>query len=240
MQEQAQSERRLHGHANRVWDVINQRVALGRFGRKANQPHLLQQVVTAYHADLGVTSQWFVEENCPEIQAQCRAERTAGHPELPAAFLQPVLFYLRTLSAPEQRMNDTEHVRRGEVLFHQSGCANCHTAQWRTSHDAMPAPLADRVIYPYTDLLVHDMGEGLADGRPDFEAGPREWRTAPLWGLGSSGNVNGNTDLLHDGRARTVLEAILWHAGEAQSARDEVRHMTSGEREALIAFVQSL
>jgi CxxC motif-containing protein (DUF1111 family) len=238
--EQSQGERALHGHANRVWDVINQSVALGRFGRKANQPHLLQQVVTAYHADLGVTSQWFPEDNCPAVQAQCRAEPTAGHPELPAAFLQPVLLYLRTLAAPPQRVSDAERERRGEVLFHRSGCANCHAAQWRTARDAMPAVLADRVIHPYTDLLVHDMGEELADGRPDFEAGPREWRTAPLWGIGLSVNVNGNTDLLHDGRARTILEAILWHAGEAQSARDKVRQMTSEEREALIAFVQSL
>jgi CxxC motif-containing protein (DUF1111 family) len=240
MQERAQSERGLHGHANRVWDVINQRVALGRFGHKANQPHILQQVVTAYHADLGVTSQWFAEENCPAVQEQCRAERTAGHPELPSAFLEPVLFSLRALAPPVPRVNDAERERRGEVLFHESRCASCHAAQWHTAHDAKPAALADRVIQPYTDLLLHDMGEGLADGRPDFEAGAREWRTAPLWGLGLSASVNGNTDLLHDGRARSILEAILWHGGEAQFSREQVTQMTRGEREALIAFVQSL
>jgi CxxC motif-containing protein (DUF1111 family) len=112
--------------------------------------------------------------------------------------------------------------------------------QWRTAHDAFPPTLADRIIHPYTDLLVHDMGEDLADGRPDFQAGAREWRTAPLWGLGASAAVNGNSDLLHDGRARNAMEAILWHGGEAERSIARFKAMPRIEREALIAFLRSL
>ena len=239
-QEQRQGTLNLRGHANRVWDSVRQREAIGRFGHKSNQPHLLQQVLTAYHTDLGVTSRWFPEENCPAAQLQCRAEPPGGHPELPSAFLDPVMFHLRSLAAPRRRATQDERVLRGEQSFHAAGCADCHLPQWRTAHDAAPATLADRVIHPYTDLLVHDLGEGLADGRPDFQAGGREWRTAPLWGLGSSAAVNGNADLLHDGRARNAVEAILWHAGEAQRSREAFTRMTRSERAALIAFLQSL
>jgi CxxC motif-containing protein (DUF1111 family) len=239
-QELRQRELNLSGHANRVWDFVQQREAIGRFGRKANQPHLLQQVVSAYHADLGVTSQWFPEENCPAVQTQCRAEPPGGHPELPAAFLDPVLFYLRTLAPPRPRATQDASVQRGEELFHAAGCANCHLPQWRTARDAVPAALADRVIHPYTDLLVHDLGDGLADGRPDYHAGSREWRTAPLWGLGRSETVNGNSDLLHDGRARSATEAILWHGGEAERSREAFRRMPRADRNALIEFLGSL
>ncbi len=239
-QELRQLELNLNGHANRVWDFVQQREAIGRFGRKANQPHLLQQVVSAYHADLGVTSQWFPDENCPAVQTQCRAEPPGGHPELPAAFLEPVLFYLRTLAPPSPLTAQDGSVERGGELFHAAGCANCHLPQWRTARDAVPAALANRVIHPYTDLLVHDLGEDLADGRPDYHAGSREWRTAPLWGLGWSDTVNGNTDMLHDGRARNAVEAILWHGGEAQQSRELFKRMLRSDREALIAFLQSL
>jgi CxxC motif-containing protein (DUF1111 family) len=239
-QEQRQRALKLSGHANRVWDLVREREAIGRFGRKANQPHLLQQVVSAYHADLGVTSRWFPDENCTAVQTQCRAEPPGGHPELPPAFLDPVLFYLRTLAVPAPRAADDANVRRGERLFQSAGCADCHVPQWRTSRDAEPAMLADRVISPYTDLLVHDMGEDLADGRPDFRAGPREWRTAPLWGLGLSDSVNGNSDLLHDGRARDAVEAILWHGGEAARSRAAFMSMPRADRSALVEFLRSL
>ena len=239
-QEQRQHALGLSGHANRVWDLVREREAIGRFGRKANQPHLLQQVVSAYHADLGVTSRWFPEENCTAVQTQCRAEPPGGHPELPAAFLDPVLFYLRTLAAPAPRAADDATVRRGEHLFQSAGCADCHVPQWRTGHNTEPATLADRVISPYTDLLVHDMGEDLADGRPDFLAGSQEWRTAPLWGLGLSESVNGNSDLLHDGRARDAVEAILWHGGEGEHSREAFVRMPRADRAALVEFLRSL
>jgi len=239
-QEQRQTSLNLRGHANRVWDSVRQREAIGRFGRKSNQPHLVQQVVTAYYNDLGVTSRWFPEENCPAVQTQCLAEPPGGRPELPPAFLDPVLFHLRSLAAPRRRATEDERVLRGEQSFHAAGCADCHLPQWRTAHDAEPAALADRIIHPYTDLLLHDLGEGLADGRPDFQADGREWRTAPLWGMGSSDAVNGNADLLHDGRARNAVEAILWHGGEAERSREAFARMTGSERAALITFLQSL
>jgi CxxC motif-containing protein (DUF1111 family) len=200
----------------------------------------MQQVIAAYHADVGVTSRWFPDENCPAVQTQCRAEPPGGHPELPAPFLDPVLFYLRTVSPPVRRAAEDSSARRGEEIFKSTGCADCHVPQWRTGRDATVPALSNRTISPYTDLLVHDMGEDLADGRPDYQAGAREWRTAPLWGIGSSEGVNGNATLLHDGRARTVVEAILWHRGEAQRSRDAFMRMPKAERDAVAAFLRSL
>ncbi len=147
-QEQRQRALDLRGYANRVWDLVSQREAIGRFGRKANQPHLLQQVATAYHADLGVTSVWFPEENCPAVQRQCRAEPPGGHPELPAPFLEPVLFYLRALAPANRHMSDTPSVARGERIFHAAGCADCHVPEWHTRHDDRAPELSDRVIHP--------------------------------------------------------------------------------------------
>ena len=228
------------GRPNRVWNAIDGRRAIGRFGHKANVATLLQQIVTAYHEDLGVTSRWFPDENCPAVQIACRAEPPGGHPELPEAFLDPVLLYARALAVPARRNADQAVLKTGEALFAKAGCSGCHAPTLETG-DYAPLPAAShQTIHPYTDLLLHDMGDGLADGRPDYAAGPRDWRTAPLWGLGLSGIVNGNTTLLHDGRARSVTEAILWHGGMAEAARDAFRAMSKQERDALIAFVMSL
>ena len=237
----AQSRARgLRGRPNRVWDLINERQAIGRFGHKANVPNLLQQIVTAYHEDLGVTSFWFPEENCPHIQTACAAEPPGGHFELPSPFLDPVLLYARALAVPARRNAGDTKVQRGAALFSSSGCDGCHMSTLETG-DYTPLPAAShQIIHPYTDLLLHDMGEDLADGRPDYLAGPRDWRTAPLWGLGLSATVNGNSMLLHDGRARDATEAILWHGGEAQDAREAFRRMPKEDREALVAFLQSL
>jgi len=235
-----QQRKGLRGRPNIVWDLINGREALGRFGYKANQPSVEQQIVFAYHADLGVTSRWFPEENCTAVQLQCLAEPPGGHPELPEAFLHPVLFYARALSVPARRGVAEAQVKRGEALFATAGCDGCHLPTLQTG-EYVPLPaLSHQIIHPYTDLLLHDMGDALADGRPDFHAGPRDWRTAPLWGLGLSQTVNGNGTLLHDGRARDVTEAILWHGGEALASREAFRNMPKPEREALIAFLRSL
>jgi len=230
----------LHGRPNVVWDLIHGREALGRFGHKANQPSVDQQVFTAYHADLGVTSRWFPEENCTDVQLECLAEPPGGHPELPEAFLDPVLLYVRALAVPARRNVNDAQVARGAALFSLAGCDGCHTPTLETGDYAALPALSRQTIHPYTDLLLHDMGEGLADGRPDFRAGPREWRTAALWGLGLSRTVNGNDSLLHDGRARNISEAILWHGGEAQGSRDAFGSMSKAEREALFAFLRSL
>ena len=235
-----QRQKGLRGRPNVVWDLINSREAVGRFGYKANQPSVGQQIFLAYHADLGVTSRWFPEENCTEVQLQCLAEPPGGHPELPEAFVDPVLFFTRALAVPARRNVDDAEVKRGEALFHLAGCDGCHVSTLETGeYPALPA-LAHQTIHPYTDLLLHDMGEGLADGRPDFRAGPRDWRTAPLWGLGLSHTVNGNDSLLHDGRARNLTEAILWHDGEAQPSRAQFSAMPEPDREALLAFLRSL
>jgi len=235
-----QQHKGLRGRLNIVWDLINSRAALGRFGHKANQPSVQQQVIFAYHADLGVTSRWFPEENCTAVQLQCLAEPPGGHPELPDAFLDPVLFYVRALAVPARRDVADAQVKRGEALFAAAGCDGCHLPVLRTGDYAPLTALSHQIIHPYTDLLLHDMGEGLADGRPDFRAGPRDWRTAPLWGLGLSHVVNGNDTLLHDGRARNIAEAILWHGGEALASQEAFRNMPKLEREALIAFLRSL
>jgi CxxC motif-containing protein (DUF1111 family) len=147
---------------------------------------------------------------------------------------------LRALSAPARRNIDDPAVRRGERLFEGAQCAVCHVPELTTSaHAAIPA-LRGKTIKPYTDLLLHDMGEELADGRQEFLAGPRDWRTTPLWGLGLRESVNGNANLLHDGRARTIAEAILWHGGEAEVSRDAFLHMPKPDRDALLAFLESL
>jgi len=140
-----------------------------------------------------------------------------------------------------QRGAGDAHVLRGAHLFAEAGCAHCHVPELRTA-DAFPAlpALAGRTIRPYTDLLLHDMGEGLADGRPDFLAGGRDWRTPPLWGIGLSGIVNGGTALLHDGRARSIEEAILWHGGEAALSREAFRTMDKADRAALVRFLESI
>jgi CxxC motif-containing protein (DUF1111 family) len=221
-----QAELGLMGRANFVWNYSAQRTILGRFGWKANQPSLRQQIASAFLNDLGVTSALFPAENCPLPQTACRAFPRTTVPELKPEQLDALEFYVRMLAAPVRRNPDDPPVRRGEHLFAAIGCDHCH----------LPAIAdADSMIHPYTDLLLHDMGEGLADGRPDFAAGPRDWRTAPLWGMGQQ-----DGPYLHDGRARTLGEAILWHGGEAHRARERFRTMAGGERAALLAFLKSL
>jgi len=160
--------------------------------------------------------------------------------ELREQMLDDLTFWVMALDAPAPRDQDKAEVRRGERLFTKVQCAQCHVPELRTG--AFPAlpQLSHQRFRPYTDMLIHDMGEGLADGRPDFKAGPRDWRTPPLWGLGLSKQVNGSTNLLHDGRARSVLEAILWHDGEAKVSRDKFAKLKPQERDDLIAFVNSL
>jgi CxxC motif-containing protein (DUF1111 family) len=236
-QQRAQS---MQGRLNRVPDVKAAPAAPGRFGLKANQATIRSQIATALHADLGVISPLFPEENCTPVQHECGTLSPGAQPELSAAELDALEFYIRMLAPPARRERDAVEVQHGERLFAQAGCAVCHAPVLRTGHHAASPQLARQTIHPYTDLLLHDLGDGLADGRPDFEAGPRDWRTAPLWGLGLSQTVNGNAWLLHDGRARSIEEAILWHGGQAWAPREAYRAMTRAQRAALAAFVRSL
>ena len=229
----------ISGRANMVWSVRAGDTRMGRFGWKANVPTLEQQIAGAFHGDIGITSPLFESENCPTPQADCREALNGGAPEIPGERLAKVVFYNQTLGVPAMRDVDEPQVREGARLFLKAGCAACHTPSHTTGEHPVPA-LTGQTIFPYTDLLLHDMGEGLADGRPDFLANGREWRTPPLWGIGLIENVNNHTRLLHDGRARDIAEAILWHDGEGLAAREEFRKMSREEREAVIRFLESL
>lgn len=212
----------------------------GRFGHKANMPDLRAQIAGAFVGDLGITSPLQPQENCQPVQVACRQAPDGGRPELGASELDEVEFYLAHLAAPARRNGDAPAVRRGEALFAAAGCTGCHRPQLRTAEHPRFPRLAGLVIAPYSDLLIHDMGPGLADGRADFQASGRAWRTPPLWGIGLTRTVSEVERYLHDGRARNLTEAILWHDGEARRARLRFEGMARAERNALLAFVESL
>jgi CxxC motif-containing protein (DUF1111 family) len=247
-----QQKRGVSGRPNYVWDIETETTVLGRFGWKANQPNLRQQVAAAFHGDIGATTYMFPEENCPAVQAACldvpSASKCGGQggctgnqyrPEVVPSRLTNITLYLQALAVPAQRNAGDPAFKRGELLFAQANCSACHVPELTTGKAAL-TPASNLLIRPYTDLLLHDMGEDLADNRPDFMADGREWRTPPLWGIGLLKTVNGHSDLLHDGRARNVTEAILWHGGEAQASREAFRAMPKADREALVGFVESL
>jgi CxxC motif-containing protein (DUF1111 family) len=236
-----QRARGVNGRPNYVRDDVNGRTTLGRFGWKANQPSLRQQIAAAGLADMGLTTRMYREQNCPPVQHLCTIQTPGNDPELVVTDLDELELWSRALAVPAQRDVDDPQVRRGARAFVQAGCDVCHVPALRTAPDYPAFPrAANQLIHAYTDLLLHDMGEALADGRPDFRAGPRDWRTAPLWGLGLSETVNGSHALLHDGRARNVTEAILWHGGEAQAAREAYRALSKADRDALMKFVNSI
>ncbi len=230
----------LNGRPNYVRDDVQDKKSLGRFGWKANQPSVRQQVAGAFLHDMGITSSLYPKQNCPAVQVYCKAAPPGDTPELFADEFDDLTFWALALEAPSRRDPERAEIQNGEKLFGQAGCAHCHVPKLKTAAKTSFPALAEREFYPYTDLLVHDMGDGLADGRPDYKAGPRDWRTAPLWGIGLSKQVNGSTNLLHDGRARDVTEAILWHGGEAKAAREAFAGFSRADRDALVAFVNSL
>lgn len=216
----------ISGRVNKVWDVERATVRIGRFGFKATAPTLRQQVAAAYATDMGITNTLF---------------HAAGeHPELTAEALDATTFYSATLGVPRAREQSAPEVQRGHQLFEEFGCGGCHRETFRTGSSTIPA-LSFQTIHPFTDLLLHDMGAGLADGRPEFEANGQEWRTSPLWGIGLADVVlRGAASYLHDGRARSLSEAILWHGGEGESSRELFRNATSQQRDELIRFLRSL
>ncbi|HYI00402.1 di-heme oxidoredictase family protein [Hyalangium sp.] len=230
----------VSGRPNRVASKRLGKASLGRFGWKANQPSLEQQVASAFSEDLGLTSPLFPERNCTAKQESCRAIPVAQGPELSEHQLQKTTLYLRLLAVPARRDVTGVAVRQGQALFQQAGCATCHHSVFKTGEVSDVPELAQQTIRPYTDLLLHDMGPELADGRPDAEASGSEWRTAPLWGLGLLEAVNRQVRMLHDGRARSFEEAILWHGGEAAASRERFKKLEREEREALISFLRSL
>ena len=229
----------ISGRPNLVWDARRGQFVIGRFGWKANVATVEQQTAGAFHGDIGITSALHPLENCPPPQQGCRNAPTGGDPELTDSRLDAVSHYMRTLAVPAMRDSETEPVRAGARRFRELGCTACHTPSHKTGPSEV-AVLSEQTIYPYTDLLLHEMGEGLADGRPDFEAGGSEWRTPPLWGIGLVDEINGERFLLHDGRARTLAEAILWHGGEAEASREAFRNADAEARTELLIFLEAL
>ena len=232
----------ISGRPNLAWSDEHGRTMLGRFGWKAAQPTVAQQAAAAFLGDIGIATPLYPDPwgDCTGAQPACRKMPHGGVPEAGAKMLDLVAFYTRNLAVPARRDVNDPTVLAGKRLFYESGCIACHRPKFVTRRDAIGSEQSFQLIWPYTDLLLHDMGEGLADDRPEGEATGREWRTAPLWGIGLTGTVSGHTLFLHDGRARNLLEAILWHGGEAEAAKQRVVAMTSAERRALLAFLNSL
>ena len=237
----------ISGRANRVWSRVEKRVTLGRFGWKAGNPDLRQQAAEAFAGDIGVSTPLVPRSagDCTPAQAVCLAAPNGDGPregpfEAGKTFLDLVTFYSQNLAVPRRRSPKDPSVLAGKALFHKIGCARCHTPKFVTGTVRGQPHHSKQTIWPYTDMLLHDMGDGLADNRPEGVATGREWRTAPLWGIGLTTVVNKHSFFLHDGRAHNIQEAILWHGGEAQKTRDAYRALTEEERAQLLAFVNSL
>nr|WP_298717744.1 di-heme oxidoredictase family protein [uncultured Steroidobacter sp.] len=230
----------ISGRPNHVWDPLVGRAVLGRFGWKLNQPDIAHQTAAAFSSEIGMTTSIRPTEICTSVQTACLAAPTGGEPEISDEIFQHMVTYQRMLAVPVRRNLDSPEVKRGAKLFLESGCESCHRATFKTGNVKDQPWLSNQTIHPFTDMLLHDMGEGLADGRADFAASGSEWRTQPLWGLGLQQTVNGHTRLLHDGRARDVSEAILWHGGEGERAREAFRNLSKSDREALLRFIDSL
>ncbi|GAB3802781.1 di-heme oxidoredictase family protein [Spirosoma humi] len=231
----------ISGRANYVWDEKNQKKALGKFGWKANQPSIEQQVASAFNGDIGITSTLFTLESFTDKQKASYGNLpTGGSPEIDETTLQNVIFYIKTLAVPARRNWQNTDILTGKQLFVSANCSGCHVAKMTTSTVTSPGYASNQTIRPYTDLLLHDMGPDLADNRPDFDASGTEWRTPPLWGIGLQKTVAKHTYMLHDGRARNVEEAILWHGGEAETSKKAFMKMTRDERSTLLKFIDSL
>jgi CxxC motif-containing protein (DUF1111 family) len=214
----------ISGRINMVWDPEQRATVIGRFGWKANTSTLHLQVAGAFDNDIGLSSIVF-----PDFD---------GQRDLSDVQLEDTTFFTSTIAVPVAAARDGA-AQDGRALFRTFGCASCHVPTLETGAHSIEA-LANQRIHPYTDLLLHDMGDRLSDGRPDFMAEGVEWRTPPLWGIGLTNVVSPMATYLHDGRARDLTEAILWHDGEALASRDAFRMASRGERAALIAFLQTL
>ena len=231
----------ISGKANYVWNHTTNQSELGRFGWKSNQPTLRQQVADAFNGDMGLTTSIFPDKNCPSPQLDCLNAPNGGSPEVTDKSLNNLMIYASSLSVPIRRNYEDQNVLKGKKLFRDLKCNSCHTEVFTTSNNYDFNTLLENVtIRPFSDFLLHDMGSDLADNRPDFLATGNEWRTQPLWGIGMIKEVNRHTFLLHDGRARNIEEAILWHGGEAEASKNRYKNLTKKERQNLLAFINSL
>ncbi|SEG84335.1 di-heme oxidoreductase family protein [Marinobacterium lutimaris] len=241
----------ISGRINRVYDRSSDSIEIGRFGWKAGQPTLAQQNASALNNDIGIGNPIYpaASGGCTERQPEClnqlhgNTEQQGGFEASPE-MVRVLEFYTAMLAVPAAREQSHPEVQKGRELFKQIGCASCHTPSHRTADTAdrnteFPE-LAGQTIFPYTDLLLHDMGPGLADEHSEFSASGPEWRTPPLWGLGLTQAVGGASFYLHDGRARSLPEAILWHGGEAERTKQQFSQLDKVDRSALIRFLESL
>lgn len=230
----------ISGRPNYVWDHVAARKVLGRIGWKANQPDIAHQTAGAFSNEIGMSTSLRPDQNCTAVQKECLAAPTGGSPEISDEIFRHIIDYQQMLGVPARRNLDAPEVKRGARLFIDAGCESCHRATFVTGEVPDRPWLSRQTIHPFSDLLLHDMGEKLADGRADFDASGNEWRTTPLWGIGLQQIVNRHTRLLHDGRARDVTEAILWHGGEAEKSQQAFLRMPKADREALLAFINSM
>lgn len=227
----------ISGRPNYVYNPQTRQREMGRFGLKSNNPNIHIQVASAFNQDIGITNYIFPIENS---FGQLQYDGLGDDPEIADSMLDATTFYIRTLAVPARRNVTDEVALKGEKIFKQLNCARCHIPTTYTGVDNRLPTLSNQRIHAYTDLLLHDMGDDLADGRPDYLATGNEWRTPPLWGIGLFAKTNGVPFYLHDGRARTLTEAILWHGGEAKKSKDAFVQLSTGDREALLKFLQSL
>jgi CxxC motif-containing protein (DUF1111 family) len=231
----------ISGRPNYVWSEQTQTTVLGRFGWKANQPSIIQQTASAFNGDMGITTSIFPIDGLTDSQrTQYTHVPDGGEPELDDKRLKQVELYIRALAVPARRNWTNNDILRGKQIFNELNCSQCHLAELKTGSGSNLNSLNEQTIRPYTDLLLHDMGAGLADNRTDFLATGTEWRTPPLWGIGLIKTVNGHTTLLHDGRARNIEEAILWHGGEAAKSVSDFKELSASERQSVIKFIESL
>jgi CxxC motif-containing protein (DUF1111 family) len=229
----------ISGTVRMVTDPETGADVIGRFGWKSGAASVKAQSADAFANDIGITSSTNPDQPCTAVQTACLAQPSGGDPEIDDEKLDQVTFYARTLAVPARRGVTDRSVSTGSALFVDLGCSSCHTPEQRTGASEI-VPLDQQVIRPYTDLLLHDMGPDLADDRPDGTATGREWRTPPLWGIGLVETVNRHTRFLHDGRARNLEEAVLWHGGEAEPARERFEALTARQRDDLLTFLESL
>lgn len=237
----------ISGRPNRVWSREHEKIMLGRFGWKAGVPTIAQQAAEAFAGDIGLSTTMmpFNSGDCTEKQTDCLNAPSGASPryqnvEVGDELFKLVTFYSQNLAVPRRRNPDDPQVLKGKQIFYSIGCARCHRPKFVTGEVPGQPHLSHQLIWPYSDMLLHDMGGDLADNRPEGAASGSEWRTPPLWGIGLTETVSGHTLFLHDGRARNLTEAILWHGGEADAARDKFAGLSKDDREALLAFVNSL
>lgn len=228
---------------NRVVNVKTGKTKLGRFGLKGNHPTLEQQVAAAFRDDIGITNSLFPTESCLAHQLGCRQAASidgSTDVEIPEKLLRLVNTFSLGVAVPPARQLDSEKVLAGRELFYAAQCQHCHTPSYRTNESYPIKALAGQQIWPYTDLALHDMGAELGEDAWEKNANPREWRTPPLWGLGLRQKYQKDAVFLHDGRARNITEAILWHGGEAEMSQQYFINLSQVERQQLVAFLKAI